>query len=127
MNAKLSLDAPQRIGRDFEIPDEEITPQPVENAARLEVSRKRRSPDDSIEVLLADHPRFVAVVGESHYQDALRRMAASATTARVTVEGEPSDPFDKNAVRIANDAGETLGYLAKGQYTHLKRVAGRSR
>lgn len=123
LRLKLSLDAPQQIGKDFEIPHEKLAPRPVEERVRTATSRKVRPPSDSIQALPVDHPRFVAVVGESHYQEALRRMAASAPTARVTVEGEPSNPHDKKAVRIANDAGETLGYLAKGQYTQLKQVA----
>ena len=123
LRLKLSLDDPQQIKKDFEIPNEKLAPRPVEEGVRIAKSRMVKQPADSIQALPVDHPRFVAVVGESHYQEALRRMAASALTARVTVEGEPGNPHDKKAVRIANDAGETLGYLAKGQYTQLKQMA----
>lgn len=123
LRLKLSLDSPQQIGQDFEVNEEKLAPRPVEHTAPVAASRRVTRPADSIEVLPADHPRFAAVVGESHYQEVLRRMATRATTVRVTVEGEPSDPHDKKAVRIANEAGETLGYLAKEQYTQLKHVA----
>jgi hypothetical protein len=123
LRLKLSLDSPQQIGREFGIPEEKLAPRAVEDAAHIAASRKVKRSVDSFHTLPADHPRFVAVVGESHYQDALQRMAAAGTTARVSVEGEPSNPHDQKAVRIANEAGETLGYLAKGHYTQLKQVA----
>ena len=50
-------------------------------------------------------------------------MLATAPIARVTIESEPENPYNKNAVRIANEAGETIGYLARGRYTCLKTVA----
>jgi hypothetical protein len=120
----LSLDSPEQIATDFGIPDESIakrrSPDSVVANAR---SRKAAARSESIRSLPGDHPRFVGVVGESHYQDPLRTMLGSGKSIRVTVEGEPANAHDKNAVRIANDAGETIGYLAKGQYTLLKKIA----
>jgi HIRAN domain len=120
----LSLDSPQHIAADFEIPQNEIVWQgSLESVASLATPRRTKAHSQSSESLPADHPRFIGVVGESHYQDVLRQMLASAPRASVTIEGEPTNPQDKNAVRIANEAGETIGYLAKGHYTQLKQIA----
>lgn len=120
----LSLDSPEQIAADFAIPPERIARQrPSDDAAQPPQSREATTPSESILSLRSDHPRFVGVVGESHYQATLKRMVARAPSAWVTIEGEPENPYDKNAVRIANEAGETIGYLARGRYTRLKKIA----
>jgi hypothetical protein len=64
----------------------------------------------------------LAVVGESHYLPALRRARTLATSSHdghpviaVSVQREPSNPHDANAVRIVSARGETLGYLPREQ------------
>ena len=58
------------------------------------------------------------VVGESHYQDALWRVAGGRTTERVRVETEamlvrePDNPHDSNAISVQID-GATVGYLCR--------------
>jgi hypothetical protein len=121
LKLKLSLDSPQQIGNDFEVAQEKLAPRAVEDGAAK--PRKVTPVADPLQALPLDHPRFVAVVGESHYQEALRRLAANGQTAAVTIEGEPNNLRDGNAVRVADSNGETLGYLAKGQYTQLKKIA----
>jgi hypothetical protein len=59
---------------------------------------------------------LVKVVGESHYQPALKRGAGGrvewASPIRVVAElvPEPSNPYDRNAVRVDVD-GQRVGYL----------------
>jgi hypothetical protein len=64
------------------------------------------------------HHGFVQVVGESHYQDALRTLVArlgsdGIFTARLVPE--PNNPHDTNAVAVVIDDqdGEKVGYLAR--------------
>lgn len=61
---------------------------------------------------------YVRVVGESHYQDALRDLLQRAAPGRIVevgVEREPSNQFDPNAIRLFDPAaGRTLGYLPRG-------------
>jgi hypothetical protein len=58
------------------------------------------------------------VVGESHYQDALWRVAGGRMTERVRVETqamlvrEPDNPHDANAISVRID-GSTVGYLCR--------------
>ena len=58
------------------------------------------------------------VVGESHYQDALWRVAGGRTTERVRVETqavlvrEPDNPYDANAISVRIE-GSTVGYLCR--------------
>jgi HIRAN domain len=58
---------------------------------------------------------LVNVAGESHYQDALRRIAG-AGDVRLDTEaqlvGEPDNPHDPHAVRVEID-GEKVGYLPR--------------
>ncbi|MBI4263222.1 MAG: hypothetical protein HY657_02500 [Acidobacteria bacterium] len=120
----LSLDSPEQIAADFAIPPERVVRRsPSDDTAQTPQSRVTTTLSESIQSLPSDHPRFIGVVGESHYQTTLKLMLATAPSARVTIEGEPENPYDKNAVRIANEAGETIGYLARGRYTRLKKVA----
>jgi HIRAN domain len=61
---------------------------------------------------------FVAVVGESHYQEALR--AAKATqplvdepVVRASLVPEPTNPYDANAVAVHIEPFGTVGYLRR--------------
>ena len=71
-------------------------------------------------------PKARDVVGESNYQDALKRIAggyrresqALVTTAIIALD--PENRFDPNAVRVEID-GETVGYLPAAE---AKRVGG---
>ncbi len=61
----------------------------------------------------------VAIVGESQYQDALRRAKNSARDyggrAHVTavLAREPDNQYDPGAVKVMNGALETMGYLSR--------------
>ena len=71
------------------------------------------------------------IVGESHYQDALRRSLKSASDShgrkvvRVLVQREPTNAFDPDAIRISHPTHGLLGYLSRGEakrYTsHIAR------
>jgi hypothetical protein len=75
---------------------------------------------------------FVAVVGESHYQEALR--AAKATqplvdepVVRASLVPEPTNPFDANAVAVHIEPFGTVGYLRRElakTYSHALQQAG---
>jgi len=61
---------------------------------------------------------YIGVVGESHYQDALKALMTAAQPNRIVtvgVEREPENPFDASAIRVFDPAtGQTLGYLPRG-------------
>lgn len=61
---------------------------------------------------------YIGLVGESHYQDALNGLMATAQQDRIVtvgVEREPSNPFDSKAIRVFDPAtGQTLAYLPHG-------------
>ncbi len=70
-----------------------------------------------------DGDDFLAVVGESHYQDALRRLLESAPDRRVavTLAPEPENQFDPAAVAVLASGGDKVGYLARdlaGRWQH---------
>jgi hypothetical protein len=57
----------------------------------------------------------VEVVGESFYRAALTRIAATAGPSRVlsaTLRPDPSNPYDRNAVRVEID-GELVGHVPR--------------
>lgn len=62
------------------------------------------------------HHGFVSLVGESHYQDALRALAVRIGSHGIftaCLVPEPSNPYDANAVVVcAADVGK-IGYLAR--------------
>ncbi len=71
---------------------------------------------------------FVAVVGESHYQNALRATARSckgkferrpAFTAALVAE--PNNPYDGNAVAVWSPQGK-LGYLSRADARAYRRL-----
>jgi hypothetical protein len=64
------------------------------------------------------HHGFVSVVGESHYQDALRKLSIHLNSERVfraRLVPEANNPHDPNAVAVRADCGDqqTLGYLPR--------------
>ena len=58
---------------------------------------------------------FLSVVGESHYQEALRRLSEGAPDGTVTVmlAAEPDNQFDPSAVAVLAPSGDKVGYLAR--------------
>jgi len=63
---------------------------------------------------------FVAVVGESHYQETLRGLSVmfkaierTERTFTATLAPEPTNPHDPNAVVVTMHDGTTIGYLAR--------------
>lgn len=70
---------------------------------------------------------YMAVVGESHYQDAISAVAARCghpRIFRVGIAREPSNPYDANALRVFDpETDSTLGYLAKGTTGFIRRTA----
>lgn len=62
----------------------------------------------------------LGIVGESNYMSALRAIAKRRTTAGepvefiATLQLQPDNPYDANAVVVLSDFGETIGYLSRG-------------
>lgn len=68
------------------------------------------------------------IVGESHYKDALQRIAGKKTEERMAVEKsavvvhEPSNPHDRNAVMVLID-GYVVGYFSRDSARrHLRKL-----
>lgn len=92
-----------------------------------DVFGKRPKPEvtSSVEVVARgprrEYPDInVKVVGESHYQEALRRIAGRQAGDGFSLDGklarlvpEPDNPYDHLAVRIEIE-GEKVGYLSRG-------------
>lgn len=61
---------------------------------------------------------YIRVVGESHYQDALKDLLVTAHPNRIVtvgVEREPDNPLDPKAIRVFDPTtGRTLGHLPRG-------------
>jgi hypothetical protein len=67
------------------------------------------------------HHGFVAVVGESHYQDVLRSLAGrigSAGVFKARLVPEPDNPHDATAVAVWVDDGELARPVAIGHAHH---------
>ena len=69
-----------------------------------------------------------AIVGEASYQDELRRLAQSRTTAgkhtefRVLLMPEPANKYDSNAVAVYVEGGGVIGYLARDIAAEYQRI-----
>ncbi len=67
---------------------------------------------------------YIGVVGESHYQNALKKLMATAQPGRIVTVGvarEPDNPFDPKAIRVFDPAtGNTLGHLPRGTTGFVK-------
>jgi hypothetical protein len=78
---------------------------------------------------------FVAVVGESKYQPALRTLSdlfvlieRTERTFTATLKPEPANSVDPNAVVVTTDDGTTIGYLARDMaVTFQKRLLRQSK
>jgi hypothetical protein len=72
----------------------------------------------AVTVLVLPGSHDLEVVGESHYQDALWRVARGRTVERVRVEvqavllAERDNPYDPNAIAVLID-GAKVGYLCR--------------
>ncbi len=70
------------------------------------------------------------IVGESHYQDALRQAKASvkdysgASYIYVIVTREPENQFDKNAIKVTTSDFATIGYLSREKAVQYGTAAG---
>lgn len=77
-------------------------------------------------------PLQLDIVGEASYQDALLRICGGRDerpaqhSCIATLQCEPSNPHDRNAVRVTID-GQTVGYLAREIAKQVSPVLGRKR
>jgi hypothetical protein len=61
------------------------------------------------------------IVGESNYQGRLRKVCEeSGRTFTAIVMVEPTNAYDPNAVRVATEGGDTIGYLAREDTVRYK-------
>lgn len=89
--------------------------------------------DGMVDAVLFDPPKSgsVAVVGESNYQQALRRVSGGSTEEG-TVEAdhlaalvpEPTNRYDRNAIRVVID-NQLVGYLSREDAIAYRPVAER--
>ena len=84
----------------------------------------RRIPRASIAVIRGSGKFNLEVVGESHYQPALRDAAGKGEVRRECVASlvlEPENPHDDQAVRV--DVGDrTVGYLSRKDAREFRRL-----
>lgn len=85
--------------------------------------RRKRAEFDSVLLAGTTHhdgsPSFdLAIVGESHYQDATRKVAGGTPHGKVRVFTqaglipEPGNPYDKHAITVVID-GRQVGHLSR--------------
>lgn len=55
----------------------------------------------------------LGLVGESHYQDAIRNCHPGESVA---ICHEPDNPYDNRALRVENDIGQLIGYVPKSSW-----------
>ena len=63
---------------------------------------------------------YLGAVGESQYQEALKRIARNGRLCWATLIPEPDNPFDVNAV-VVQIGTETVGYLARPDARRYQR------
>ncbi len=63
-----------------------------------------------------------AIVGESNYQPALRRIAKRSRFFRAVLIPETSNPYDPNAIRVFAQDGGTIGYLSRDNALEYREV-----
>lgn len=68
--------------------------------------------------------KIFELVGESQYQDALRRARPGD---RLVLRPEPSNPHDPAAIRAETSAGETIGYLPRAEAAAFHPLLTRAR
>ena len=70
---------------------------------------------------------LLRVVGESHYQENLRRARATSADPEpvfwASLIPEPDNPYDPNAVKVAIDPFGTVGYLARESARRTEAIA----
>ena len=64
--------------------------------------------------------RYLGVVGESQYQDALRQISRAGCICEATLVPEPENPFDVNAVVVKIDE-LVVGYLPRSHARKYQR------
>ena len=68
-----------------------------------------------------------AVVGESHYQPALRDIRdAEGREFTAFLEVEPDNPHDSNAVRVVGPYGGTIGYLPRSAARRSRAIVAKT-
>jgi len=93
------------------------------------LGKRRRNEQASRLSLIALHDDgYCAVVGESHYQEALRQTSRSCSmgpegrpTFRAALVAEPENPYDPNAVAVVSQSGK-FGYLARETAAEYREV-----
>lgn len=55
----------------------------------------------------------VGIVGESHYQPAVRQLREGQAICLVP---EPTNRYDPKAIKVCTEAGQTIGYIAKDSF-----------
>jgi hypothetical protein len=91
--------------------------------------RRMRGASEAVTLSCVELPTdgYVAVVGESHRQDALRRterisqMVGEERTFRAVLVPEPTNPHDRNAVMVFSEHGH-LGYLPRDVAAEYRRL-----
>ncbi len=66
----------------------------------------------------------LGIVGESHYQDAVRRCREGD---RVLLKREPDNPHDANAVAVLRESGEQIGHLSRDHAEWVAEVMDKGR
>lgn len=96
----------------------------------MSLFRRKRSEPPSVTLSLLElcGDGYCGVVGESHYQDALRRTATICTPGeegrpsfQAILVAEPNNPYDPNAIAVYSTYGK-LGYLSRhdaDEYTEV--------
>lgn len=62
---------------------------------------------------MSEYP--VGIVGESHYQNAIRRCSNGD---EVAIMHEPTNRYDARALRVSRLDGQTIGYIPKDSWVH---------
>ena len=112
---------PEAVATDKSPPPEELGRSAIDKT-----ESKRASGISAFGLGKTGHHGFMGVVGESHYQSALRAIRRELKEEiedydpdydelefTATLVPEPDNPHDPNAVRVCGPEGETLGYLDK--------------
>ncbi len=94
----------------------------------MELFKKRRPREVQLELLELCGEGYLAVVGESNYQDALRRTASICTPGeegrpsfQAVLVSEPDNPYDANAIAVFSTQGR-LGYLSREHAIEYREV-----
>jgi HIRAN domain len=90
--------------------------------------KKKQPRGMKLELLELCGDGYLAVVGESHYQDALRRTASACTPGeegrpsfQAVLVSEPNNPYDANAIAVLSTEGR-LGYLSREDAIEYREV-----